>query len=133
MFNYVDTDSVYNVLSRQEVQRLRVETEKRVREREYDSYRLMRGIVTSMLLRNSLDTLGLEWSYLFYKEIRGYKAPERILRPHSLIVSTTSHVNIKRRIIQKQLSEIIDICNESENHIKRILNSLYGRENIYDS
>lgn len=133
MFNYVDTDSVYNVLSGQQVQRLRIESEKKTRQREYDSYRLMRGIVTSMLLRNSLDALGVEWSYLFYKEIRGYKAPERILRPHSLIVSTTSHVNIKRRIIQKQLSEIIDICNESENHIKRILNSLYGRENIYDS
>lgn len=133
MFYYMDTDSVYNVLSGQKVQRLRIESEKRLQQREWDSYRLMRGIVTSMLLRNSLDALGVEWSYLFYKEIRGYKAPERILRPHNLIVSTTSHVNIKRRIIQKQLSEIIDICNESENHIKRILNSLYGRENIYDS
>lgn len=98
---YRDTDSINNVLSGQETQRLMVESEKKLQQREYDSYRLMRGIVTSMLLRNSLDTLGLEWSYLFYKEIRGYKAPERILRPHSLIVSTSSHVNIKRRIIQK--------------------------------
>lgn len=133
MLYYVDTDSVYNVLSGQQVQRLRIESEKKTRQREYDSYRLMRSIVTSMLLKNSLDTLGVEWSYLFYKEIRGYKAPERILRPHILIISTDSHYRIKGRIIQKQLSEIIDICTESENHIKRILNNLYGRENIYDS
>lgn len=133
MFYYVDTDTINNALSRQEVQRLRIESEKKTVIREYDSYRLMRGIVTSMLLRNSLDTLGLEWSYLFYKELSHYKAPERILRPHILIISTSSHNRIKGRIIQKQLSEIIDICNESEKHIKRVLNKLYGRENIYDS
>lgn len=130
---YRDTDIINNVLSGQEIQRLTVESEKKLQQREYDSYRLMRGIVTSMLLRNSLDTLGLEWSYLFYKEIRHYKAPERILRPHSFIISTASHDRIKKKIIQKQVSEIINICNESENHIKRVLNKLYGRENIYDS
>lgn len=130
--HYLDTDSINNVLSRQKVQRLSVESENKLQQREYDSYRLMRGIVTSMFLRNSLDTLGVEWSYLFYKEIRGYKAPERILRPHSLIISTDSTVRIQKKIIQKQLSEIIEISNESENHIKRILNKLYGRENIYD-
>lgn len=130
---YRDTDGINNVLSGQETQRLMVESEKKLQQREYDSYRLMRGIVTSMLLRNSLDTLGVEWSYLFYKEIRHYKAPERILRPHRLIISTASQRRIKKKIIQKQVSEIINICNENENHIKRILNSLYGRENIYDS
>lgn len=130
---YRDTDSINNVLSGQEIQRLMIETEKRVRKREYDSYRLMRVIVISMLLRNSLDTLGVEWSYLFYKEIRHYKAPERILRPHRFIISTASHDRIKKKIIQKQVSEIINICSESENHIKRVLNKLYRRENIYDS
>lgn len=95
MFNYMDTDSVYNVLSGQEVQKLRVESEIKLQQKEYESYTLMRSIVTHMLLRNSLDMLGIEWAYLFYKEIRGYKAPERILRPHSLIVSTSSHGNIK--------------------------------------
>lgn len=129
---YLDTDSINSVLSGQEIQRLNVESEKRINEREYKSYHLMRSIVISMFLRNSLDTLGIKFAYLIYKEIKGYKAPLPILRPHRLIISSTSDNRIKNRIIYKQISEIIGIYNHSENNIKRILNALYGRKNIYD-
>lgn len=129
---YLDTDSSNSVLSGQEIQRLKVESEKRIMEREYNSYQLMRSMIGYMLLRNSLDMLGIKYSYLFYKEIKGYKAPIPILMPHSLIISSTSKARIKNRIIQKQISEIIDIYNHNENHIKRILNKLYGRKNIYE-
>lgn len=130
---YRDTDSINNVLSGQKIQRLNVESEKKRQQREYESYTLMRSILNHMLIRNSLSTLGFEWSSLFYKEFMHYKAPIPILRPHSLIISSTSKARIKKRIIFKQTSEIIDIYGYRENHIKRILNNLYGRENIYDS
>lgn len=130
---YRDTDSINNVLSGQETQRLMVESEKKLQQREYDSYRLMRGIVTSMLLRNSLDTLGVEWSYLFYKELKGYQAPERILKPNSLIITPISHTHIKDKILEYHLKEIVEIADRKDRNLKCILNKLYGRENIYDS
>lgn len=93
----------------------------------------MRSILNGMLLRNSLSTLGLEWSYLFYKKFMNYKAPVRILRPTKLIISDSSHTRIKLRISHIQANEIISIYKDSEIKIKKILNKLYGRENIYDS
>lgn len=107
--HYWNTDSVNSILSGQEIQRLKIESEKRIAEREYNSYQLMRSIIISMFLRKSLDTLGIKYAYLFYKEIKGYKAPIPILKPHSLIISSTS-----------------------KDRIKRILNRLYRRKNIYD-
>lgn len=130
--HYRNTDTINSVLSRQEVQRLKIESEKRTIQREYDSYRLLRSILIFMLLRDSINTFGIKYSHLLYKEIKGYKAPLPILRPHSLIISSTSKARIKKRIIYKQTSEIIDIYDNRENHIKRILNNLYGRKNIYD-
>lgn len=90
----------------------------------------MRGIVTSMLLRNSLSTLGFKWSYLFYKEFMAYKAPERILRPTKLIISDSSHTRIKLRISHIQANEIISIYKDSEIKIKKILNKS-GKELSY--
>ena len=102
--HYWNTDSVNNVLYGQEIQRLKVESEKRINEREYKAYQLTRSIVIPMFIRNYLDRLGIKWAYLFYKEITGYKAPIPILRHHSLIISSTSNTRIKNRIIYKQLS-----------------------------
>lgn len=93
----------------------------------------MRSILNGMLLRNSLSTLGFEWSYLFYKEFMNYKSPYRIIRPTTLIISDSSHTRVKLRISHIQANEIISIYKDSENQIKKILNKLYGRENIYDS
>lgn len=130
---YRDSDSIINVLSGQEIQRLNVESEKKQQQREYEAYTLMRSILNRMLIRNSLSALGFEWSYLFYKEFMHYKAPERILRPTKLIISDSSHTRIKLRISRIQCNEIISIYKGSENQIKKTLNKLYGRENIYDS
>lgn len=102
IMHYLDADSINSVLSGQDIQRLKVESEKRIMEREYNSYQLMRSMIGYMLLRNSLDMLGVKYSYLFYKEIKGYKAPIPILMPHSLIISSTSKARIKNRIIRRK-------------------------------
>ena len=86
-----------------------------------------------MLLRNSLDTLGVECSYLFYKELKGYQAPERILEPNSLIITPISHTHIKDKILEYHIKEIVEIADRKDRNLKYILNKLYGRENIYDS
>lgn len=97
--SYLDTDSINSILSGQEIQRLNVESEKT----SGKGIGFMRSIVIHMLLRNSFDKLGVECAYLFYKEIRGYKVPERILRPTNLIIS------------------------------KELLNTIYGRRDNVDS
>lgn len=45
--------------------------------------------------------------------------------------SVLSGQEIQRLKVESE-KRIIDIYNHNENHIKRILNKLYGRRNIYD-
>lgn len=84
--SYLDSDSINSILSGQEIQRLNVESEK-----------------TSGKGIGFMRSYGVECAYLFYKEIRGYKVPERILRPTNLIIS------------------------------KELLNTIYGRRDNVDS
>lgn len=88
----------------------------------------MRSIVISMLLRNSLDTLGVEWAYLFYKELKGYQAPERILKPNSLTITPTSHVHIKDAILKYHIKEIVEIADRKDRNLKYIYIKQITRE-----
>lgn len=97
--SYLDSDSINSILSGQEIQRLNVESEKT----SGKGIGFMRSIVIHMLSEIPLTSYGVECAYLFYKEIRGYKVPERILRPTNLIIS------------------------------KELLNTIYGRRDNVDS
>lgn len=131
----MDSDSINSILSGREIQRLKIESERKLQEREYESYTLMRNIVTQFFLRNSLEILGVEWSYLFLKECRGYKAPERILRPTNLTITDDSHKRIKATttaIIWDSMPLINDIDKRTSIG-KELLNAIYGRRNNVDS
>ena len=82
---YWDTDSVYNVLSGQEVQRLM-----KLNCKKYIN--LVYGLLYWSNPKMNVKTLGFPIAYQIYKRLRGYKAPDSIAKP----VITKSY-NIKNK------------------------------------